>query len=181
MNGGVCGKAKDMPDRAIIPLMPAVALGFIGGLIASVLQLGNGPTLLIAVCGAALVAIAGTSSVFGCRGAVGERAAVGVLRAVTAVALFACVFLFMLGFLRQGDPVLALVWVALGGVFGLLLARLRVRDRRPRDEREDGEGEESPAQHATASGDERRGRIYRESDGFADAADDRERTTTTTA
>ena len=118
-----------MPDRAIVALLPAVSLGFICGIIASTLQLGDGATLAIALAGGIAVAIAGTSSVFGCKGEAGERAIVGGLRAACAIALFLGIFLFMIGFLRDGQGAVAFIWLILAGVFGLLLGRLRVRDR----------------------------------------------------
>ena len=118
-----------MPDRAIVAMLPAISLGFICGIIASTLQLGEGPTLMVALAGATVVAIAGTSSVFGCKGEAGERAIVGGLRAACAVVLFLGIFLFMVGFLRDSQGALAFVWLIVAGVFALLLARLRVRDR----------------------------------------------------
>ena len=118
-----------MPDRAIVALLPAVSLGFICGIIASTLQLGDGPTLMIALAGGIAVAIAGTSSVFGCKGEAGERAIVGGLRAACGIALFLGIFLFMVGFLRDSQGILAFIWLIVAGIFGLLLARLRVRDR----------------------------------------------------
>ena len=167
-----------MPDRAIIPLMPAVALGFTAGLIASVLQLTSGPTFILALCAAVIVAIAGTSSVFGCKGETSEKAIVGALRAACAVALMACLFMFMLGFLREGSILQAIIWLPLAGVFGLLMTRLTVRDRRSREQRKsDGEDveaqereehEERNVHHATADEADRDGRLYRESTGFAE-------------
>jgi hypothetical protein len=119
-----------MPDRAIIPLLPAVSLGFLCGIIVSVLMLESGPSLLVGVAGGVLTALAGLSSVFGVRGDGGEKAVVAGLRAVTAVALFACVYLFMLGFLRDAS-IAAIIWVPLAVACGLLLSRFRVRDREP--------------------------------------------------
>ena len=118
-----------MPDRAIVALLPAVSLGFICGIIVSTLQMGDGGTLAVAVAGAVAVGLAGTSSVFGCKGEVGERAIVGILRALCAIATFFGIFLFMIGFLRDDQGVLALLWLVMAGIFALLLSRLRVRDR----------------------------------------------------
>jgi hypothetical protein len=118
-----------MPDRAIVPLLPAVSLGFICGIIVSTLQMQDGPTMAIAVAGGLLTVLAGVSSVFGVGGEAGEKAIVGVLRAACAVGLFVSIFLFILTFLRDASPVGALIWVPLGVAFGLLLSRLRVRDR----------------------------------------------------
>ena len=117
-----------MPDRAIIPLLPAISLGFICGIICSALLMGSGATLAVGVAGGLVTAFAAVSSVFGVRGDPGEKAFVAGLRVVCAVALFACVFLFILGFLREGSA-FALVWLPLALVCGLMLARWRVRDR----------------------------------------------------
>ena len=118
-----------MPDRAIVALLPAISLGFICGIIASTLQLGDGATLTIALVGTIAVALAGTSSVFGCKGEAGERAIVGALRALCGVAVFLGIYLFMIGFLRDSQGALAFIWLIVAGVCGMLLARLRVRDR----------------------------------------------------
>ena len=117
-----------MPDRAIIPLLPAVSLGFICGIICSALLLGDGATVAVGVAGGVATAIAGVSSVFGTRGEDGDKAMVAVLRAACAVGLFACVFLFILGFLRDGSA-LALIWLPLALICGVALTRFRVRDR----------------------------------------------------
>ena len=117
-----------MPDRAIIPLLPALALGFICGIVASALLLEDGATLAVGVAGAIGTAIFATSSVFGVRGPGGEKAIVAGLRVACALGLFVCIYLFMLGFLREGSA-MALVWIPLAAIFGLLLARMRVRNR----------------------------------------------------
>ncbi|HEX2086450.1 MAG TPA: hypothetical protein VHF89_12260 [Solirubrobacteraceae bacterium] len=117
-----------MPDRAIIPLLPALALGFICGIISSTLLLEDGPTLFVGIAGAALTALAAASSIFGVRGDSSEKAIVAALRVACAIGLFTCVYLFMIGFLRDQNMV-SLIWLPLAGVFGLLISRLRVRDR----------------------------------------------------
>ncbi|HEX2085043.1 MAG TPA: hypothetical protein VHF89_05130 [Solirubrobacteraceae bacterium] len=117
-----------MPDRAIIPLLPALALGFICGIVASTLLLEDTPTLLVGLAGAVVTALAAGSSIFGVPGDSGEKAIVAALRVACAVGLFVCVYLFMIGFLRDQNMV-ALIWLPLAGVFGLLISRLRVRDR----------------------------------------------------
>ena len=118
-----------MPDRAIIPLLPALALGFICGIVSSALLLGDGATLVVGLFGALVTALAGGSSIFGVPGDRNEKAIVAALRTATAVGLFTCVYLFMLGFLREGKVVSALIWLPLAIVFAILLTRLRVRDR----------------------------------------------------
>ena len=128
-----------MPDRAIIPLLPALALGFICGIVASALLLEDAATLAVGVAGAVGTAIFATSSVFGVRGPGGEKAMVAGLRVACALGLFVCIYLFMLGFLREGSA-MAIIWVPLAAVFGILLARMRVRDRG-----EINEGSEEPA------------------------------------
>jgi fatty acid desaturase len=117
-----------MPDRAIIPLLPALSLGFICGIVSSALLLEDGASLAVGVVGAIATGVFAGSSIFGVKGDQGEKAIVAALRVACAVGLFACVYLFMLGFLREGS-IVAIVWVPLAIVFGVLLARLRVRDR----------------------------------------------------
>jgi hypothetical protein len=118
-----------MPERAIIPLLPALALGFICGIVSSALLLEDGPTFGVGVAGAIFTAIAAASSVFGVRADSGEKAIVAALRVACAVGLFACVYLFMLGFLREGKVLSALIWLPLAVVFAILLTRLGVRER----------------------------------------------------
>jgi hypothetical protein len=118
-----------VPDRAIIPMLPALSLGFICGIIAAALQLEPGPTIAIGAAGAVAVALAGASSVFGTGGETGEKAIVAVLRGACAVALFACMFLFMLDFLRNEQAARSLIWLVAGAAVALVLTQLRVRDR----------------------------------------------------
>ena len=117
-----------MPDRAIIPLLPALSLGFIAGIIAAALQLTSGAALVVGVAGGILVALAAVSSVFGVRGDRDEKMIVAALRAGCAVALYACMFLFIQGFLREGKAT-SLVWFALGVLLAIVLSQLCVRDR----------------------------------------------------
>ena len=124
-----------MPDRAILPLLPALALGFICGIIASALLLGDAATFVVGVAGAIGTALAASSSVLGVKGEAGEKALVAGLRTACAVALYASVYLFILAFLREGS-LTALVWVPFAIVFALLLTRFRVRNR---DEAQRGE------------------------------------------
>ena len=117
-----------MPDRAIIPLLPALSIGFIAGIITAALQLTSGAGLVVGIVGGVLVAMAALSSVFGVSGDRDEKAIVAGLRAACAVALYACMFLFIQGFLRAGEAT-SLVWLVLGIVLALVLTQLRVRDR----------------------------------------------------
>ena len=117
-----------MSDRAIIPLLPALSIGFIAGIITAALQLTSGAALVVAIAGGVLVALAAVSSVFGVGGDAGEKSIVAGLRAACAVALFACMFLFIQGFLREGKAT-SLIWLALGIALALVLTQLRVRDR----------------------------------------------------
>ena len=128
-----------MPDRAIIPLLPALALGFTCGIIASALLLGDTATLVVGLVGALVTALAAGSSIFGVPGDRDEKAIVAALRVATAVGLYACVFLFILGFLREGKVISALIWLPLAIVFAILLTRLRVRDRGELQRGESGE------------------------------------------
>jgi hypothetical protein len=118
-----------MPDRAIIPLLPALALGFICGIIASALLLSDVGTLVVGLVGAVGTAIAAGSSVFGVRAEGGEKAIVAGLRIALAIGLFASIYLFILGFLRNGKPASALIWLVLAFAFALIITRLCVRER----------------------------------------------------
>ncbi|MDQ3740638.1 MAG: hypothetical protein M3320_04160 [Actinomycetota bacterium] len=122
-----------MPDRAIIPLLPAASLGFICGIIVATLQLEDGPTLMVGIVGAIVVLLAGASSVFGVRADSGEKAIVAALRAGCAVGIFACIYLFILGFLRDGS-IAAIIWLPLAIALGVLMARIAVRDSREEQE-----------------------------------------------
>ena len=117
-----------MPDRAIIPLLPALSLGFIAGIITAALQLTSGAGLVVGLIGGVFVAMAALSSVFGVSGDREEKAIVAGLRAACAVALYACMFLFIQAFLREGKAT-SLVWLVLGIVLAIVLTQLRVRDR----------------------------------------------------
>ena len=117
-----------MPDRAIIPLLPALSIGFIAGIITAALQLTSGQGLVVGIVGGVFVAMAALSSVFGVSGDREEKAIVAGLRAACAVALYACMFLFIQGFLREGKAS-SMVWLVLGIVLALVLTQLRVRDR----------------------------------------------------
>ena len=122
-----------MPDRVIISLLPALALGFICGIVVSTLQLEDTPTLLVGLIGALVVVGAGASSVFGVRADSWERTMVGALRAACAVGVFLCIYLFMLGFLRDGS-IAAVVWLPLALALGIVMTRIAVRDS-ARDDR----------------------------------------------
>jgi hypothetical protein len=117
-----------VPDRAIIPLLPALSIGFIAGIIAAALQLTSGAALAVGVAGGIVVAMAAVSSVFGVSGDKDEKTIVAALRAGCAVALYGCMFLFIQGFLREGKAS-SLIWLVLGVVLALVLTQLRVRDR----------------------------------------------------
>jgi hypothetical protein len=123
------GNPVNMPDRAIIPLLPAVSLGFICGIIVSTLQMQDGPTMGVALVGGVLTAIAALSSVLGVGGERSEKIVVGVLRAACAVGLFLSIFLFILTFLRDASILGSLIWIPLALAFALVIARMRVRDR----------------------------------------------------
>ena len=116
-----------MPDRAIIPLLPALSLGFICGIVASTLQLQDTPTLVVGVLGALVVVAAGVSSVFGVRAEGEEKAIVAALRAACAVGVFVAIYLFILGFLREGS-VAAVIWLFFAIALGVVMSRIAVRD-----------------------------------------------------
>ena len=117
-----------MPDRALIPLIAALAGGFIGGTCSAVMQMYSPELWYIGIPIAVLVAIAGFASVIQTEGEESERWIVGALRAAVAVACFAFLFAGILLTVRDGSP-LGLVWLLFAGGFAALLIRFRVRDR----------------------------------------------------
>jgi hypothetical protein len=121
-----------MPDRAIIPLLPALALGFICGIIASAKLLGDSGTLWVGVIGGVAVALVASTSILGVRAEGGEKAIVAGLRIALAVGLYACIYLFILSFLREGSMI-AVVWIPFAIFFGVMLGRVQVRDSKLHD------------------------------------------------
>jgi hypothetical protein len=121
-----------MPERALLPLMPALTLGFLLGIIVAASRATDGTTFAVGAVGAVVVLLAGGVSVFRAGGPPAERALVGVLRAAGAVALFACVYLALLNLLRDAEVVMFFLFMAVGLVVGLALAGIRVRGGRGR-------------------------------------------------
>ena len=117
-----------MPDRALIPLIAALAGGFIGGACSAVMQTYSPQLWYIGVPIAVLVAIAAFASVIKAEGEESERWIVGALRAAVAVACFAFLFAGIVVAVRDGSP-LGLLWMVFAGGFAVLLIRFRVRDR----------------------------------------------------
>ena len=113
-----------MPDRAIIPFTIAVMGGFFCGLLCSVLQLQNGPTLTIAIAGAVASALAAVASVLGCEGK--DRVSVGILRTFYAVLLFLAIDFALVAFLRDARAFAALVLLLGAGLAAGMLATPRV-------------------------------------------------------
>jgi Na+/melibiose symporter-like transporter len=105
-----------MPDRAVIPLVCAVSLGFLAGLAAAVFEMTGGQAAGLAVPAALLVALAGAASVIG---APLERPALVRLaarRALLGAAVFTAIFLAMIAFLKSGHVLLTIVWAIVAGV-----------------------------------------------------------------
>ena len=123
-----------MPERAVIPLAVATMLGFLLGLLASVLQLVGGAALTVAIAGCAAVVLAAAASVATCEGETGARATVGGLRALFGCLLFLGIFLGMQSFLRDGKVLLALVYLVAAGVAAGMLVQPRVRQPERREQ-----------------------------------------------
>jgi hypothetical protein len=117
-----------MPDRALIPLIAALAGGFIGGACTAVMQVYSPEAWYIGVPIGVLVAIAGFVSVVKTPGEESERWIVGAMRAAVAVACFGFLFAGILSAVRDGSP-LGLVWLVASAGFAVLLTRFRVRER----------------------------------------------------
>src|SRR5881227_3959816 len=101
-----------MPDRAIIPLFCAVAIGFIGGTIAAVTQTFSPGSVVIGLILGAVVFASGFVSVVKAPGEESERRIVGAAHGACAGACFGFLFAGILGAVRDGK-LIGLVWLAL--------------------------------------------------------------------
>jgi hypothetical protein len=122
-----------MPDRALIPLIAALASGFITGVITAVTQTYSPTTLVVGLIVGALVAATGLISVVRAEGEESERWIVGALRGAVAAATFGFLYVGLLVAVRDGSG-LGLVFLVLAVAFAVLLTRFRVRDRGQLDE-----------------------------------------------
>jgi hypothetical protein len=112
-----------MPDRAVIPLVCAVSLGFLAGLAAAAFEMTGGQAFAIGLPAAVLVGIAGAASVLGARCAPAERRRLAATRALAGAALLAAILLGMIAFLKNGDLLLTLLWLIVAGLCCAALAR----------------------------------------------------------
>jgi hypothetical protein len=117
-----------LPDRAIIPIIAALAGGFITGVITAVTQTYSPETLVIGVVVGVFVFATGFASVIRAEGEEKERWIVGALRGLVAAATFGFLYVGLLVAVRDGSGI-GLGFLVLAGVFGALLTRFRVRDR----------------------------------------------------
>src|SRR6059058_6596191 len=104
-----------MPDRAIIPLFCAVAIGFIGGTIAAVTQTFSPGSVVIGLILGAVVFATGFVSVIKAPGEESERWIVGAMRGACAGACFGFLYSGLLSALRDGR-IVGLVWLVLAVV-----------------------------------------------------------------
>jgi hypothetical protein len=121
-----------MEDRWVIPLAVATMAGFLLGLLGAVLQLTGGSTLAVAVLGVVSAVAAAGASVLGAEREGWETAG---LRALFAALMFVGIFSAMLSFLRDGKPLVALLWAVFAGVMAGLL--VRADEARPAGESQD--------------------------------------------
>ena len=117
-----------MPDRAIIPLLVAVAAGFIAGCIAAITESYGGTVLVLGLLVGLVVFASGVVSVIKTPGDERERWIVGGLRGLVAAAVFGFLYVGLFHALRDGS-FLGLLAMAVAGFFAVLLTRFRVRDR----------------------------------------------------
>jgi hypothetical protein len=121
-----------MEDRWVIPLAVATMAGFLLGLLTAVLQLTGGSTFAVGLVGVVASCLAAAASVLGSR----EGVEVAGLRALFASLAFIGIYLAMLSFLRDGKPIVALLWAIFAAVMTGLL--VRAREARPAREARDG-------------------------------------------
>jgi Ca2+/Na+ antiporter len=117
-----------MPDRAVIALVPAVAGGFILGLVVAIQEATTGTLGIVGALGALMAAVAGVVSVVRTPGVEHERRVVGALRAALAAGLFVLIYVGMVELLRDARLGIAVVLFLLGAACAAALARLRVRE-----------------------------------------------------
>jgi thiamine transporter ThiT len=121
------GRQRIVPDRAIVPLVCGGSAGFLCGLIASVLEMSGGQTIVMAIVSGAFAALAGAASTLGVHADERERRIVMAFRAALAAAFAACLFFGMLTFLRDAKLIVAILLFACGGFFAYCLTQIRVR------------------------------------------------------
>jgi hypothetical protein len=120
-----------VPDRAIVPLVCGGSAGFLCGLVASVLEMSGGQTIVMALVAGAFAALAGAVSTIGVPGQQQERRTVMAFRAALAAAFAVCLFFGMLTFLRDAKLIVAILLFAFGGFFAYCLTQIRVRQNLP--------------------------------------------------
>jgi hypothetical protein len=117
-----------MPDRAVIPLMTALAGGFIAGACLAITQTYGTTVWIVGGLVGLVVAVTGFVSVVKTPGAESERKIVGLVRALVAAATFGFLYAGIIVAVRDGS-IVGLIWLAFAAGFALLLTRFRVRDR----------------------------------------------------
>ena len=117
-----------MQQRAVLPVLPALMIGFVCGLIGAALQLNTGPLVLLGVVGAIAVIALSTTTVLGIDAPKDERVIVGGLRAIAAALLFVLTYLALLALLQDAKIGMFLVLAVLAIAVAILLTRFRVRD-----------------------------------------------------
>jgi hypothetical protein len=117
-----------MPDRAVVPLVCGGSAGFLCGLMASVLEMSGGPLFVLMLAAGAFGAIAGAASVFRAPGAEADRRPVAAIRAAVTFGYVCCIYFAMVTFLRDGQLIVAILLMLLGGFLAYCLTQVRVRE-----------------------------------------------------
>ena len=123
------GTPKCMSDRLVIPLAIPLTLGFIGGVIVSVLQLSRGSTVVLGIVCGAVALVSGALTAARTDTIPGERKTGAFLRSGLALGLFFFLYIATLSLLRDGKIVLAVLFLLLAAGYGMLLTRLKVFTR----------------------------------------------------
>ena len=117
-----------MPDRAVIPLMTALAGGFIAGACLAITQTYGATVWIVGAIVGLVVASTGFVSVVKAEGEESERRIVGVVRALVAAATFGLLLAGIIQAVRDGS-IVGILWLIVAGGFAALLTRFRVPDR----------------------------------------------------
>jgi drug/metabolite transporter (DMT)-like permease len=119
-----------MSDRLLLPLAIPLTLGFIGGVIVSVLQLGHGATVWLGIVCGLVSLVAGAITAARADTTSQERNTTALLRSGLALGLFLFLYIATLSLLRDGKIVIAVIFLLLAGGYALLLSRMGMLNRR---------------------------------------------------
>lgn len=118
-----------MSARVLLPLAIPLTLGFIGGVIASVLQFEGSAALALGIACGAISLASGALTAAKTDTTSRERKTGGFLRSGLGLGLFLFLYLATLVGLRDGKIAVALLLLLLAGAYAFLLTQTRIFSR----------------------------------------------------